>query len=113
MRRLQFYLELPEAKAAEFEGRQVMIVALSEAEIARLYQAINGVDDFLRFNLKCLRSLAQIIEGGDEGEGQIAKTLEQLRKPSEDAATLQDETRGLIGRAVFVQQGPQTKETLQ
>lgn len=102
-------LTLSEEEAAMFEGRTAMVVALSDEELIRLRNWINGVDSFLRFLLKGLRTMRQAIEGKKEADGQIARTLDQLREPAKTSAELHDAARQLLGRAVFVSHNAERK----
>lgn len=111
MREVLIKLQLSEEEAALFEGRTAMIVPLSDKEVVQLREDINGVDRFLQFTQKCLRTLEQVLESPGERRGQIERTLEQMAGPAGSAGEIHDHTRTLLGRAVFV--GPDEERTLQ
>lgn len=99
---------MTEVEAAMFNGRDAMVVPLSDAETSSLRGSVIGVVDFLTFNLKCLSTLQQVLESTGDKEAAIAKTLHMLIEPARAAVRLQDTARALLGRAVFI--GPQTKQ---
>jgi hypothetical protein len=112
MRDLILKVSMSDEEAALYEGRDAMVVLLSEAEVAALRGNVIGVHEFLIFNLKCLSTLQQVLESTGDREGQIAKTLQNLLEPARVAADLQDNVRELLGRAIFV--GPkQERRVLQ
>ena len=99
---------MAEAEVAMYEGRNAMVVPLSDAEVAVLRGNVIGVHDFLAFNLKCLSTLQQVLESTGDKEGAIAKTLHQLMEAARTSVDLQASTRELLGRAVFVGADPDT-----
>ena len=112
MRKMMLLMTLSEAEKALWAGRHAMIVPLTDAETAQLGRATIAVHEFLQFNLKCLSTLQQVLESTGDKEERIAKTLHMLLEPARVAVELQDQSRELLGRAVFI--GPQTeKEKLQ
>ena len=111
MRSVIIRLDMSEEEAAGFEGRTAMIVPLLDKEIEQLRDNINAVDDFLLLVRRQLRTLREILEGQDDAESKIAKTLDMMLEPAGHAAELHDHSRRLLARAFFV--GPQSKETLQ
>lgn len=104
-------LDMSEEEAAGFEGRTAMIVPLLDKEIEQLRAGINAVDDFLLLVRRQLRTLRKILEGQDDADSKIAKTLDMMLEPAGHAVELHDHSRRLLARAFFV--GPQNKETLQ
>lgn len=100
-------VSMSEEEAALYEGRDAMVVPLSERETEILGGNVIGVADFLAFNLKCLSALQQVFESVGDKEAAIAKTLHMLMEPAKVSVELQSSTREPLGRAVFV--GPQTK----
>jgi hypothetical protein len=112
MRDVWIKLNLTEEEAAHFEGRTAMVVALNDEELVNLRSNIIGISDFLGFTLKGLRTLKQVHENATTTKDkQIAKTLDMLLEPADVAVELHNNTRKLLGRAVFV--GPDRKEVLQ
>lgn len=112
MREIMVVFPLEDGKALIFDGRDLMIVPLSEAERLELGQGLNGVSEFLTFSVKCLATLKQVIETKQDPAAQvaeIAKTLDQLLSPSRTARELHDRCRELIGRAIFVGQNPENR----
>jgi hypothetical protein len=112
MRDVWIKLSLTEEEAARFEDRTAMVVALSDEDMVHLRSNIIGISDFLGFTLKGLKTLKQIHENATTTKDkQTAKTLDMLLEPADVAVELHDNTRELLGRAVFV--GPDRKEVLQ
>ena len=95
-------LSLTEAEAAMFEGRNAMFVPLSDTEAERLWNTVNGVDHFLKSAAKGLAVLKDLLETTGDKDGRIGHALVGLLGPVRDAIALHDETRQLLGRAVFV-----------
>lgn len=112
MRDLILNFCITEDKAAMYEGRNAMVVPLSDTETTGLRDYLNGIDAFTRLVAKALSTLDQVIETKGCDLAEIEKTLARLREPARGAVTLSDQVRKLLGRAIFV--GPMTeKGTLQ
>jgi hypothetical protein len=112
MREIMVVFPLDDGKALIFDGRDLMIVPLSEAERLELGQVMNGVSEFLTFSVKCLATLKQVIETKQDPAAQvaeIAKTRDQRLSPSRTACELHERCRERIGRAVFVGQSPENR----
>jgi hypothetical protein len=112
MRDLTIKFSGTDEEVARFEGRMAMIVAVSEEEAALLRANLNGVHVFLKLVRRGTATLREILETRGSIEPDVAKTLEMLINPAATADELHDQTRELIGRAIFVEAG-QSKERLQ
>lgn len=99
-------VHVPEEMEAVFEGRDLMIVPMTEDERNELGTSLGAVLKYLTLLRQNLSTLGEILESAGDKEGRIAKTILQLRDPSTKAHYLQDRVLTIIGRAVFVSHQP-------
>lgn len=111
MREMILVLTLSEEEQALWTGRSAMVVALNDQEAMELKGCINVVDDFVQLVAKSLATLDQAMETKGCDVATIEKTLAMLRAPARLSVKLNDRSRELLGRAVFI--GKNMKRNLQ
>ncbi len=87
-----------------FEGKNVMVLPLSDAEAEQLPAALGQVSKTLDLNCKGLATLGQILETRASKEPDIARTMDMLKGPNKEAVKLMDFVRELFGRSVLLGQ---------
>ena len=102
MREVLIRLPLSENEAAMFEGRNAMIVPLSDAETGELRDKIVLSHEGMMKFAKAVATLVEVLETKGSAEPEIRKLLEHWQEPSRLMASNLDRMRELLGRAKFV-----------
>ena len=103
MRDLLLKIRLSDAEAALYEGRNAMVVPVSDDEANELRRGVAGVMEFLTFQQTCIAEVLEAIEGHEAvPTGELTKLLQAMAEPGPAVLRWQRLTGYLLVRAAFV-----------